>query len=73
MAATQGDDALAWWSNYGLATAQLAAPGVNILSTLNQGDQDYAWLSGTSMVRSPVRLFLFHGATAALPRSFRRG
>ncbi|PSC76214.1 translation factor GUF1 mitochondrial isoform X1 isoform B [Micractinium conductrix] len=49
VAATQGDDALAWWSNYGLATAQLAAPGVNILSTLNQGDQDYAWLSGTSM------------------------
>lgn len=46
VAATDNRDALANFSNYGLATVDLGAPGVNILSTVPGGG--YAIESGTS-------------------------
>jgi subtilisin family serine protease len=46
VAATDSGGNLASWSNYGVGTVQLAAPGANILSTF---DGSYAFLSGTSM------------------------
>ena len=46
VAAIDSTGALASWSNYGTGTVQLAAPGVNILSTEGSG---YAYDSGTSM------------------------
>ncbi|PRW20999.1 subtilisin-like serine protease [Chlorella sorokiniana] len=49
VAATRPDDSLAPFSNYGASSVHLAAPGVNIRSTVNGGDDAYAWLSGTSM------------------------
>ena len=51
VAATDSSDHLAYFSNYGAASVQIAAPGVNILSTVPGGG--YASLSGTSMA-SPV-------------------
>lgn len=47
VAATDNNDALASWSNYGGRSVQLGAPGVNIFSTLLGGQ--YGYLSGTSM------------------------
>jgi subtilisin family serine protease len=46
VAATSNTGALASWSNYGVGSVQLAAPGVNILSTLFGS---YGYMSGTSM------------------------
>jgi len=46
VAATDDTDTRAWWSSTGPAV-ELAAPGVNILSTYL--DADYATMSGTSM------------------------
>ena len=46
VAATSNTGALASWSNFGVGTVQLAAPGVNILSTLFGS---YGYMSGTSM------------------------
>jgi subtilisin family serine protease len=46
VAATGTNGALASWSNYGVGTVQLAAPGVNIFSTLFGS---YGYMSGTSM------------------------
>jgi subtilisin family serine protease len=46
VAATDANGALASWSDYGAGSVQLAAPGVNILSTLNGS---YGYMSGTSM------------------------
>ena len=46
VAATDGSDLLASWSNWGLATVPLAAPGVNIISTVLSAG--YSYLSGTS-------------------------
>ncbi|MGE0725973.1 MAG: S8 family serine peptidase, partial [Alphaproteobacteria bacterium] len=46
VAATDDDDLLASYSNYGADSVDLAAPGSNIYSTLGTG---YAFLSGTSM------------------------
>lgn len=52
VAATDRNDSLAPFSNYGKKTVHVAAPGVSILSTvLNQG---YAQLSGTSMATPHV-------------------
>ena len=47
VAATDNNDSLASFSNYGPTSVQLGAPGVNILSTVLNGQ--YGYLSGTSM------------------------
>jgi subtilase family serine protease len=52
VAATDNTDDLAWFSNYGSSTVNLGAPGVDILSTIRNGQ--YAFLSGTSMATPHV-------------------
>lgn len=52
VAATDSNDALASFSNYGATSVQLGAPGVNILSTVLGGQ--YGYLSGTSMATPHV-------------------
>jgi RHS repeat-associated protein len=52
VAATDPNDNLASFSNYGANSVALGAPGVDILSTF-PGDQ-YAWASGTSMAAPQV-------------------
>ncbi|MDP6545299.1 MAG: S8 family serine peptidase [Phycisphaerae bacterium] len=47
VAATDRNDELAYFSNYGGATVDLGAPGVDIYSTVPGGG--YAWKDGTSM------------------------
>jgi len=51
VAASDHNDQLATFSNYGVASVDLAAPGVDILSTLPGG---YGLLSGTSMATPHV-------------------
>lgn len=51
VAATDSNDNLASWSNYGAKTVALAAPGVSITSTVIGG---YASYSGTSMATPHV-------------------
>lgn len=52
VAATDRNDHLAAFSNFGSSTVHLAAPGVSILSTLPRGQ--YAFWSGTSMAAPHV-------------------
>jgi len=52
VAATDNRDNLAGFSNYGATTVDIAAPGVNILSTTPNGG--YAYFSGTSMASPHV-------------------
>lgn len=52
VAATDQNDVLASFSNYGATTVDLAAPGVNILSTTR--NNTYRSLSGTSMATPHV-------------------
>jgi subtilisin family serine protease/subtilisin-like proprotein convertase family protein/methionine-rich copper-binding protein CopC len=52
VAATDNTDHLASFSDYGVASVALAAPGVNILSTLPGGQ--YGTMSGTSMATPEV-------------------
>jgi subtilisin family serine protease len=52
VAASDQNDQLAWFSDYGPNTVDLAAPGVSIYSTL-PGNQ-YGYLSGTSMATPEV-------------------
>ena len=52
VAATDNRDTLATFSNYGLTSVHLAAPGVNVLST-TPGDL-YQYMSGTSMAAPHV-------------------
>jgi subtilisin family serine protease len=47
VAATEQSDARAWFSNYGLRSVDLGAPGTNILST--KPGASYQYLDGTSM------------------------
>ncbi|MCB0329941.1 MAG: S8 family serine peptidase [Bdellovibrionales bacterium] len=51
VAATDQNDKLAWFSNYGASTVDVAAPGVSIRSTVPGG---YGSLSGTSMAAPHV-------------------
>ena len=53
VAATDQNDQLASFSHYGLNSVDLAAPGVNILSTLNVSGT-YGYMSGTSMATPHV-------------------
>jgi thermitase len=52
VAATDSNDLLGYFSNYGVTTVDLAAPGVGIYSTYKYGQ--YATLSGTSMATPHV-------------------
>lgn len=52
VAATDGNDTLPSWSNYGATSVDLAAPGVDILSTVPSNN--YGLLSGTSMATPHV-------------------
>ncbi|MEW6606185.1 MAG: S8 family peptidase [bacterium] len=47
VAASDHNDKLAWFSNYGKTSVDLTAPGVNIIST--KFGNEYRYLSGTSM------------------------
>lgn len=51
VAATTPTDTLADFSNYGMKTVHIGAPGVNMLSTTSDGD--YGFMNGTSMA-APV-------------------
>jgi subtilisin family serine protease len=52
VAATDNNDRLASFSNYGGTTVDIAAPGVNVYSTFKC--DGYAWMSGTSMATPEV-------------------
>lgn len=52
VAATDNRDAIASFSNYGVTTVDLGAPGVDIASTYT--GSGYVWLSGTSMASPHV-------------------
>ena len=55
VAATDHDGALAYFSNYGASAVDIAAPGVDILSTYMYGPMDaYEKLDGTSMAAPHV-------------------
>jgi subtilisin family serine protease len=62
VAASNGDDYLAGFSNYGYWSIHLAAPGVNVLSTVRK--KTYASYNGTSMAAPHV------SGTAALVASW---
>jgi len=63
VAATDRNDNKASWSNYGATSVDLAAPGVSIYSTWNDGTYD--WKQGTSMAAPHVT------GTVALVQSLR--
>ena len=59
VAATDSSDALAWFSNFGATSVDLAAPGMSIRSSILNGGSGY--MSGTSMASPHVA-----GAAAVL-------
>lgn len=54
VAATDDNDHLAGWSDYGATNVDLAAPGTPIYSCWNGSDSDYEWDNGTSMACAHV-------------------
>src|SRR5206468_261190 len=69
VAASDSSDAAAWFTNFGLASVDIAAPGVSTLSTVPTiscnlcNPSGYAFLSGTSMATphvTGVAAALFH-------------
>jgi subtilisin family serine protease len=65
VAATDEQDQLCHFSNYGIKSVFLAAPGSNILSTWNYSDTSYTFASGTSMAAPHVA-----GALALMKAKF---
>jgi subtilisin family serine protease len=54
VAATDNNDELAWFSNWGVTTVDIAAPGQDILSTIPVAMGGYGLMSGTSMATPHV-------------------
>ena len=54
VAATDHNDGIARFSNYGATTVDLGAPGVDILSSTSGGPKEYKSFSGTSMATPHV-------------------
>lgn len=54
VAATDHNDGIARFSNYGKTTVDLGAPGVDILSSTSGGNKEYKSFSGTSMATPHV-------------------
>ncbi|MDP2167899.1 MAG: S8 family serine peptidase [Thermodesulfovibrionales bacterium] len=52
--ATEQKDNLAWFSNYGASSVHIAAPGMNIRSTIRVALGSYGYMSGTSMAAPHV-------------------
>lgn len=67
VAATDEQDRLCDFSNYGVESVFIAAPGNNILSTWNYSDTAYTFLRGTSMAAPHVA-----GALALMKAKFPR-
>ena len=65
VAATDDNDMLESWSDYGATNVDLAAPGSPIFSCWNGSDSDYEWDGGTSMACAHVT-----GACALLRAQF---
>lgn len=64
VAATDHNDSLAWFSNYGRSAIDVAAPGVNIFSTIP--NNQYLYMDGTSMAAPYV------SGAAALIKSYNK-
>ncbi len=53
-AASTNSGSVSSWSNYGRRTTHICAPGLNIMSALNNSNKAYGRLSGTSMATPAV-------------------